>query len=197
MDGFGNRADPQLLVRENVSHLPCFVLTRLYMYKSYIGYSIPYFLTVHFSQFFEANPALFSVGGNTNGVNTFTGLDIGNYTQGVINGQNLLVGDNFVCLCKCLSTVKDYHLVLTYYHPSLPATPAPFCRQTQHCRCGQLAQRRTDLRRCSRRSLQQDYPEPRWCLVLHEQLPVDNSASVLRILCCTETEWRHLLSETC
>jgi hypothetical protein len=48
----------------------------------------------------ENDPTLLDIGGNTNGVNTFTGVDLGNLTGGVINGQNLLQGDNFACFCK-------------------------------------------------------------------------------------------------
>lgn len=50
----------------------------------------------------ENDHTLADIGGNTNGVNTFTGLDIGNVTGGVINGENLLEGGNFACLCVYL-----------------------------------------------------------------------------------------------
>lgn len=60
-------------------------------------YSIAEFLAEDYPPFFRRHPELSSLGGNTNGVNTFTGLDMGNLTGGVINGQNLLDGDNFIC----------------------------------------------------------------------------------------------------
>jgi hypothetical protein len=41
-----------------------------------------------------------AVGGNTNGVNTFAGLDIGDISGGVYNFSNLLKGDNFACFCE-------------------------------------------------------------------------------------------------
>jgi hypothetical protein len=49
---------------------------------------------------FLNDPTLLNIDGNTNGVNTFTGLDIGNLTSGVINGENLLRGANFACFYK-------------------------------------------------------------------------------------------------
>jgi hypothetical protein len=48
---------------------------------------------------FEDDPTFLGIGGNINGVNTFTGADFGNVTGGVIKGQNLLQGDNFACFC--------------------------------------------------------------------------------------------------
>jgi hypothetical protein len=58
------------------------------------------------------DPTLLSIGGNTNGVNTFTGLDIGNLTGGVINGQNFLQGDNLACFCKLLLTLTPLRMKL-------------------------------------------------------------------------------------
>ena len=60
---------------------------------------IPEFLE-SMAPIFVNDPRLLDVGGNTNGVNTFAGLDLGNLTGGVINGQNLLQGDNFACFCR-------------------------------------------------------------------------------------------------
>ena len=54
--------------------------------------------TLKMENFFAYDPSLISIGGNTNGVNTFTGLDVGNLTRGVINGANLLEGRNLWCL---------------------------------------------------------------------------------------------------
>jgi hypothetical protein len=54
------------------------------------------------------DPTLLSVGGNTNGVNTFVGLDVGDITGGVINGQNLLQGDNFACFCEFVDTSRRW-----------------------------------------------------------------------------------------
>lgn len=46
---------------------------------------------------FAAYPASFRFGGNTNGVNTYTGIDLNNFSGGVYNGQNLLKGNNLQC----------------------------------------------------------------------------------------------------
>ncbi|KAF2206480.1 hypothetical protein CERZMDRAFT_72150 [Cercospora zeae-maydis SCOH1-5] len=43
------------------------------------------------------HPKFASVGGNTNGPNTFTGVDIADLSGGVMNGQNLLEGNNLAC----------------------------------------------------------------------------------------------------
>ncbi|USW58199.1 Putative chloroperoxidase [Septoria linicola] len=42
-------------------------------------------------------PKFANVGGNTNGRNTFTGVDINNLTGGAMNSQNFLQGNNFAC----------------------------------------------------------------------------------------------------
>ncbi|CAK1357211.1 Aromatic peroxygenase [Cercospora beticola] len=42
-------------------------------------------------------PSLASVGGNTGKVNTYSGVDLGNLTGGVINSANLLEGNNGPC----------------------------------------------------------------------------------------------------
>ncbi len=47
-----------------------------------------------------AEPRTLNIGGNTAGVNTFAGLDIGDLTGGVYNSMNLLNGDNFICFCR-------------------------------------------------------------------------------------------------
>ena len=47
-----------------------------------------------------AEPRTLSIGGNTAGVNTFTGFDMGDLTGGVYNSKNLLNGDNFACFCE-------------------------------------------------------------------------------------------------
>lgn len=47
---------------------------------------------------FLAYPDTFRFGGNTNGVNTYTGIDIADFTGGVYNAQNIFKGDNFGCL---------------------------------------------------------------------------------------------------
>ncbi|RDW62500.1 hypothetical protein BP5796_10802 [Coleophoma crateriformis] len=43
------------------------------------------------------HPVLFSIGGNTNGVNTFTGIDYANITGGAFNAADLLEGNNLLC----------------------------------------------------------------------------------------------------
>jgi hypothetical protein len=41
---------------------------------------------------------LFSIGGNTGTVNSFTGVDVGNLTGGVLDAATLLQGNNLLCL---------------------------------------------------------------------------------------------------
>lgn len=43
------------------------------------------------------HPKFLDVGGNTDGTNTFTGVDVNDLTGGVFNGQNLLEGNNAAC----------------------------------------------------------------------------------------------------
>jgi len=42
-------------------------------------------------------PELFSLGGNTGTVNSFTGVDLGTLTGGVFNAETLLEGNNLAC----------------------------------------------------------------------------------------------------
>ena len=43
------------------------------------------------------HPDTVKVGGNTHGVNTFSGVDLTNFTGGVYNEKNLLEGNNLGC----------------------------------------------------------------------------------------------------
>lgn len=43
------------------------------------------------------HPEFLSVGGNTGTVNSFTGIDITNLTEGVYNGASLAKGNNALC----------------------------------------------------------------------------------------------------
>lgn len=45
----------------------------------------------------EMYPSTLQIGGNTNGVNSFAGVDLGNLTGGVYNSENLLDGNNLGC----------------------------------------------------------------------------------------------------
>lgn len=68
-------------------------------YKRPIGddYSIPKFLIdvlEHAAQY----PRLLDIGGNTDGVNSFTAVDLANLTGGVFNAANLLEPDNLLCV---------------------------------------------------------------------------------------------------
>ena len=45
-----------------------------YRYQNPVAYGIPEFLTEVYPPFFERHPELSSLGGNTNGINTFTGV---------------------------------------------------------------------------------------------------------------------------
>ncbi|RDW75389.1 hypothetical protein BP6252_06531 [Coleophoma cylindrospora] len=49
------------------------------------------------SQTIIKHPVLFSIGGNTGGVNTFTGLRFNDITGGAFNATNLLEGNNALC----------------------------------------------------------------------------------------------------
>lgn len=46
---------------------------------------------------FLAYPHSFRFGGNTNGVNTYTGISLTDFTGGVYNAKNLFKGNNFQC----------------------------------------------------------------------------------------------------
>lgn len=75
-------------------------LTGSLRYKRPNPYTITEFLANDYAALIAHDPTLLSIGGNTNGVDTFVGLDVGDVTGGVINGQNLLQGDNFACFCQ-------------------------------------------------------------------------------------------------
>lgn len=45
-----------------------------------------------------ANPELIRLGGNTGSPNSFTGVDVDDLTGNVLNAQNLLEGNNLMCL---------------------------------------------------------------------------------------------------
>jgi len=87
--------------KDDETHLTTF------RYKRPCPYTIVEWLANDYSRFFLDHPELGSIGGNTNGVNTFTGIDMGNMTGGVINGQNLLQGDNFACFCESASSTDS------------------------------------------------------------------------------------------
>jgi hypothetical protein len=67
-------------------------------YKRAIGdeYTIPFFLTDLLAAAAQY-PKFLSVGGNTGTVNSFTGVDLADLTDGVFNAETLLQGDNAVC----------------------------------------------------------------------------------------------------
>ena len=46
---------------------------------------------------FLAYPRSFRFGGNTNGVDTYTGISLTDFTGGVYNAQNLFQGNNLAC----------------------------------------------------------------------------------------------------
>ncbi|KAM5341513.1 hypothetical protein ACJ41O_014544 [Fusarium nematophilum] len=52
----------------------------------------------------HSHPEVLSIGGNTNGVNTFTGINLADVSGGVLNGKNLLQGNNLICFA--LNAVK-------------------------------------------------------------------------------------------
>ncbi|MCJ1364405.1 hypothetical protein MMC16_003515 [Acarospora aff. strigata] len=66
-------------------------------YRRSKPYTLQYFLAVDYPPLLAAEPRTLSIGGNTAGVNTFTGFDMGDLTGGVYNSKNLLNGDNFAC----------------------------------------------------------------------------------------------------
>jgi hypothetical protein len=66
-------------------------------YKSPVPYTFPTFLSTDYSRLVAYDPRHLSMGGNTNGVNSFSGVDIGDLTGGVYNSANLLQGNNFAC----------------------------------------------------------------------------------------------------
>lgn len=44
------------------------------------------------------HPKFANIGGNTGKANSFTGINVANFSGGVINGKNLMKGNNFACL---------------------------------------------------------------------------------------------------
>lgn len=85
-------------------------------------------------------PEIFSIGGNINGVNAFTGLDLGYITGGVYNADTLFEGDNLQCFLYqnvqnlildaskgLLSTVLDLveSLLGTYIDPIVSGLSCP------------------------------------------------------------------------
>lgn len=56
-----------------------------------------------------------SIGGNTNGVNTFVGINLDDLSGGVLNAQNLLQGNNLVCFAlNAIKTVSPNALSSLY-----------------------------------------------------------------------------------
>jgi hypothetical protein len=68
-------------------------------YKRAIGdeYGFP-LLAVDVNVAALKHPEFYSIGGNTDGVNSFTGVDIKNFTGGVFSLENLSEGNNAACL---------------------------------------------------------------------------------------------------
>ncbi|KAH7141990.1 hypothetical protein EDB81DRAFT_723228 [Dactylonectria macrodidyma] len=63
----------------------------------------------------HSHPEVLSIGGNTNGVNTFTGIDIHDLSGGILNGKNLLQGNNLVCFAlNAIKTVSPNSLSSLY-----------------------------------------------------------------------------------
>ncbi|KAI9802208.1 MAG: hypothetical protein M1825_002929 [Sarcosagium campestre] len=67
-------------------------------YKRATPYGIAQFTTTDFAEMIAYDPRIISIGGNTGGPDTFTGVDIGDLSGGVYNSANLLQGNNFACL---------------------------------------------------------------------------------------------------
>jgi hypothetical protein len=76
------------------------LLTKLSRYKRPYPYTLTEFQANDYTALIVNDPTLLSIGGNTQGPGRFVGLDIGNLRGGVINGRNLLQGDNFACFCQ-------------------------------------------------------------------------------------------------
>ncbi|KAH8812283.1 hypothetical protein F5884DRAFT_701417 [Xylogone sp. PMI_703] len=63
----------------------------------------------------HSSPEVLSIGGNTNGVNTFTGIDIADLSGGLLNGANLLQGNNLICFAlNSIKTVSPNALSSVY-----------------------------------------------------------------------------------
>lgn len=60
------------------------------------AYTIPFFMTDVIAEIID-HPEFASIGGNTGTVNSFTGLDPSNLTQGVFNSASLTEGNNLQC----------------------------------------------------------------------------------------------------
>ena len=74
-------------------------------YKIPVDYSLVS-LNLDLVSWFLQYPRLTSIGGNTGSVNTFTPLDLGNITSGLLNAGTLLEGNNL--LCFALQVVKAF-----------------------------------------------------------------------------------------
>ncbi|KPM39200.1 hypothetical protein AK830_g7335 [Neonectria ditissima] len=63
----------------------------------------------------HSHPEVLSIGGNTNGVNTFTGINIDDLSGGLLNGKNLLQGNNLICFAlNAIKTVSPNSLSSIY-----------------------------------------------------------------------------------
>lgn len=74
-------------------------------YKRAIGdeYTIPFFLADQLAAALEY-PQFLDIGGNTGTTNSFTGVDIANFTGGVFNAATLTQGNNLACFVFQLVT---------------------------------------------------------------------------------------------
>ncbi|KAH7157930.1 hypothetical protein B0J13DRAFT_650717 [Dactylonectria estremocensis] len=62
-----------------------------------------------------SHPEVLSIGGNTNGVNTFVGINLDDVSGGILNAKNLLQGNNLICFSlNALKTVSPNALSSLY-----------------------------------------------------------------------------------
>ena len=67
-------------------------------YGAYHGSRLPVTFTAEAVGTELAHPELIRLGGNTGSPNSFTGIDVDDLTGNVLNAQNLLEGNNLMCL---------------------------------------------------------------------------------------------------
>ncbi|KAF4973330.1 hypothetical protein FZEAL_9346 [Fusarium zealandicum] len=63
----------------------------------------------------HSHPEVLSIGGNTNGVNTFTGINLADLNDGLLNAKNLLQGNNLICFAmNAIKTGSPNYLSSVY-----------------------------------------------------------------------------------
>lgn len=78
-------------------------------------------------------PKFANIGGNTNGTNTFTGVDVEDLSGGLMNSKNFMEGDNFACFAYQFAAQAKPDLL-----SALSAITDPLSQVTGALSCPQL-----------------------------------------------------------